>query len=62
MRLVRGTKEEEARASLMAWADARGIPAREERGWIIIELSSSGSDPVLNVMMEVLREQRRANP
>jgi len=60
MRPVRRSKEVEAKSSVMAWAEARGIPAREEHGWIIMDMSDEDPDPVLKVMREVLKDQRGA--
>ena len=45
----------EAKASVIAWAIARGIPAREDRGWIILEMSDGDPDPVLKAMADVLK-------
>jgi hypothetical protein len=46
---------DEARASVLAWANAKGIAAREERGWIILEMNNLDSDPMLKLMSEVLK-------
>jgi hypothetical protein len=40
----------------MAWAKAKGIPVREDHGWIILERSAGDSDPLLMLMAEVLKE------
>jgi len=58
MRLERCTAEAEAKSSLMAWAEAKGIPAREELGWIIMKMSDGDPDPVLIAIIEVLKDQR----
>ena len=45
----------EARASVLAWAKAKGIPVREDRGWIIPESGDGNSDPLLKVLAELLK-------
>ena len=60
MRLVRFIPEVEAKASVMAWAEAKGISAREEQGWIIMKMSGGDSDPILEVMMDVLKGDSKA--
>jgi len=45
----------EARASVLAWAKARGIAVREDRGWIILESRDGDTDPLLKVMAELLK-------
>ena len=44
----------EARASLLAWARAKGIEVREDHGWIIIEKTGKESDPLLALIEDLL--------
>ena len=45
---------DEAKASVLAWAKDKGIPARVERGWIILDMADREPDPVLELMTDVL--------
>jgi hypothetical protein len=49
----------EARASVMAWAEANGIAAQEDRGWIVLRQGSGEPHPLLNIMAELLRRSRK---
>jgi|GEM_PF-4029624 hypothetical protein len=55
MRRLPPIPETEARALVMAWAEAKGIPTWEEHGWIIMEMNEENPDPVLKVMADVLK-------
>lgn len=39
----------------MAWAKAKGIPVREDHGWIVLEMSDRDFDPLLKVMADLLK-------
>jgi len=47
----------EARASVVAWAKAKGIPVREDRGWLILEMSNGDPDPVVQLIAEVMKDR-----
>jgi hypothetical protein len=55
MRTLPLPPDDEARAAVLAWAESKGITAREERGWIILEMGNREPDPMLRLMSEVLK-------
>jgi len=54
MRIQSPNPAAEARASIVAWAEDKGIPVREDRGWLILEMRGEEPDPLLQLIAEVL--------
>jgi hypothetical protein len=47
----------EARASLVAWARAKGFSVREDRGWLILERDHQEPDSLVEVIEDLLKNR-----